>query len=380
MSVPGASVEGMIESHQVRHYRVHAQQLDREQGTVADTAVLDIGAQDTGPDGALWALEVRGVDTAGLGAAAEHHDDLVWLWTLRGAPHCYRRADAAQIAAAVAPWSEADAAKRIFDASRPLKEAGVPVLEALDTLTDQMRATVKEPMVKGEMSSRLHETMPEHYQRYCKVCDAVHLYEMPFRLSAVRAGLELVPDTSPPVLRPMPGFAVAPEYDDRLDPVRAYLHLLGPATHKQVAGYVDAPVREVKAHWPEDAVEVQVEGETRWMLDADVEALQGAEASGTRLLGPYDLYLQGRDRATLVNDPAKVKALWPVLGRPGAVLVDGEIAGLWRPRKSGKKFNVAVEPWRDLAPAERKLVEAEAEKLAAFRGTALTGLDYTSQP
>jgi hypothetical protein len=141
---------------------------------------------------------------------------------------------------------------------------------------------------------------------------------------------------------------------------------------------VDAPVREVKAHWPEDAVEVQVDGETRWMLDADVEALQGAEATTTRLLGPYDLYLQARDRATLVTDPAKVKALWPVLGRPGAVLIGGEIAGLWRPRKAGKKFTVAVEPWRDLQPAERKLVEAEAEKLAAFRGTALTGLEWSS--
>jgi hypothetical protein len=114
------------------------------------------------------------------------------------------------------------------------------------------------------------------------------------------------------------------------------------------------------------------------MLEADVEALQGTEATATRLLGPYDLYLQARDRATLVTDPAKVKALWPVLGRPGAVLIDGEIAGLWRPRKSGKKFTVAVEPWRDLVPAERKLVEAEAEKLAAFRGTALTGLDWSS--
>jgi hypothetical protein len=366
----------MIEPQQVRRYRVRAQQLDRERGDVADTAALDLGVQDTGPDGALWALEVRGVATAGLGAAAEHHDDLVWLWTLRGAPHCYRRADAAQVAAAVAPWSEVDASKRIFDASKPLKDAGIPVLDALDAVAAQMRAIVKEPMVKGELSTRLHEAMPEPYQRYCRSCDAVHLYEMPFRLSALQAGLELVPDTSPPVLQPMSGFAAADVYEDRLDPVRAYLHLLGPATHKQVAEYVDAPVREVKAHWPEDAVEVEVDGETRWMLEADVEALRSAEASGTRLLGPYDLYLQARDRATLVTDPAKAKALWPVLGRPGAVLVDGEIAALWRPRKSGKKFNVAVEPWRDLQAVEKKAIEAEAERLAAFRGIALTGLDY----
>ena len=67
--------------------RVRAQQLDRDGGgTVADTAVLDFGAQDTGPDGALWALAVRGLTEV-------DDQDLVWLWTLRGAPHAYRRPD-----------------------------------------------------------------------------------------------------------------------------------------------------------------------------------------------------------------------------------------------------------------------------------------------
>lgn len=379
--------EGMIDRQQVLRYRMHAQQLDRQRGDLADTAVLDLGAQDTGPDGALWALAIRGVtelanDEALVdgevanGGAAEHREALVWFWTLRGAPHCYRRSDAGQVAAAVAPWSEADAAKRIFDASKPLKDAAIPVLDALDAVAAQMRTIVKQPMVKGELSTRLHEVMPEPYQRYCRSCEAVHLYEMPFRLSAAQAGLELVPDTSPPVLEPMTGFTVADAYEDRLDPVRAYLRLCGPATVKQVAEYVDASVREVKAHWPEDAVEIEVDGETRWMLAGDVEALQGAEASGTRLLGPYDLFLQARDRSTIVQDPEQVKTLWPVLGRPGAVLIDGEIAGLWRPRKAGKQFTVAVEPWRGLDGATRKAVESEAERLAAFRGIALTAVTF----
>jgi hypothetical protein len=368
----------MITRHQVLRYRMHVQQLDRAHGDVADTAILDLGAQDTGPDGALWALAVRGVDSAALGGTGQGREGLVWFWTLRGAPHAYRRDDAAQIAAAVAPWSEADAAKRIFDAARPLKAAGIPVLDALDAVAGQMRTIVKAPMVKGELSTRLHEVMPEPYQRFCRSCNAVHLYEQPFRLSAVQAGLELEPDTSPPVLRPLPRFRAADSFPDRLDPVRAYLRLCGPATHKQVAEYVDAPVREVKAHWPEDAVEVEVEGETRWMLAADLEALRGVEATGTRLLGPYDLFLQARDRSTLVTDPARVKALWPVLGRPGAVLVDGEVAGLWRPRKSGKRFTVAVEPWRMLSDPERKAVTVEAERLAAFRGIALTGVAFES--
>ncbi|THV26553.1 winged helix DNA-binding domain-containing protein [Glycomyces paridis] len=362
----------MIDRRLVTRYRVHAQQLDREAGSLADTAVLDLGAQDTGPDGALWALEARGVDTAAI-----EERDLVWLWTLRGAPHCYRRADLAQVAAAVAPWSDADAAKRIFDAAKPLKAAGIPILEALDVVAGHMRAIVTAPTAKGELSSRLNAALPEPYQRFCRVCDAVHVYEQPFRIAAVRAGLELEPHTSPPVLRPVPGFAPAEAFEDRLDPLRAYLRLCGPATVKEAAEYLDSPVKEVKAHWPEDAVEVDVEGEARWILTADEDALRGAEAGGTRLVGPYDLFLQNRDRASMVPDPVRRKALWPVLGRPGAVLTSGEIAALWRPRKSGKRFTVAVEPWRALTGPERTAVEAEAERLAAFRGVPLTGVEFT---
>jgi len=33
---------------------VRAQQLDRDSGTLADTAVLDLGVQDTGPGGGRW--------------------------------------------------------------------------------------------------------------------------------------------------------------------------------------------------------------------------------------------------------------------------------------------------------------------------------------
>jgi hypothetical protein len=358
----------MIDSRQVLSYRTRVQQLDREEGALADTAVLDLGAQETGPDGAMWALAVRGI--------APEEADLVWLWTLRGAPHAYRRSDVASVAAAVAPWSEADAAKRIFDASKPLKAAGIPVLEALDAVADRMRAIVTAPMVKGEMSQRLHEVMPEAYQRYCRSCEAVHMYEQPFRLAAVRAGLELEPHTSPPVLKPIKGFEEAKEFPQRLDPVRAYLHLCGPATVKEVAEYLDSPVKEVKTHWPEDAVEIEVAGEARWMLAGDEAALREADAEAVRLVGPYDLLLQSRDRRLLVDDPAKAKALWPVLGRPGAVLAGGRIAGLWRPRKSGKKFTVNVEPWGKLTAGERKAVGAEAERLAAFRDVPLTGVAY----
>ena len=75
-------------------------------------------------------------------------------------------------------------------------------------------------------------------------------------------------------------------------------------------------------------------------------------------------------------DAAHAKELWPVLGRPGAVLVDGELVGTWRPRKSGKRFTVAVQPWHRLADATRKAITAQAEHLAAHRSVPLSGVDF----
>lgn len=348
---------------QVLAHRVRAQQLDRERTDVADAAVLDLGAQDTGTDGGLWALAVRGVDVAAL-----PEDALADLWTIRGAPHLYRRADLPQVAAAVAPFSDADAGKRIYDASRPLKAAGIGNIEALDAVASAMRAIVTKPTVKGEVSSRLSAVMAEPYLRQCRPCNATHLYEMPFRLAAVRAGLELEHGTSPPVLTRIPRFKAATAVDDRFNVIRAYLRLLGPATPQHVAAYLDAPVADVKAHWPADAVEVSVGGERRWVLGD----LDNQPVKGTRLLGPFDLFLQAKDRALLVDDAARTKELWPTLGRPGAVLHDGDLVGTWRPRAAGGKLTVAVTLW-DKAP--KKAVTEQAERLAAFRNVRLAEVD-----
>ena len=356
-----------VTRRQALDLRLRAQQLDRAAGTVADTALLDIGVQDTGADGALWALAIRGL---------EHPppDELATVWTIRGAPHVYRRADLPTVAAATAPFSDADAGKRIFDAAKPLKAAGIPNLTALDTVADAMRSIVREPMVKGELSTRLTAALPEPYLRFCRPCNAVHTYEQPFRLAALRAGLELEAGTSPPVLRPVPGLSPAANVPARLEVVRAYLRLLGPATPQHVAGYLDAPVADVKAHWPADAVEVSLDGDRRWLLADDVDRLDDGPGEVTRLLAPFDLYLQARDRSLLLPDAGHAKDLWRVLGRPGGVLSRGEIVGTWRARKSGAAVTVSVDLW---APADRVAVSDQAKRLAAFRELALGGVEIS---
>jgi hypothetical protein len=157
--------------------------------------------------------------------------------------------------------------------------------------------------------------------------------------------------------------------------IRAYLRLLGPATPRDVAGYLDAPVREVKTRWPSDAVEVRVDGSVAWALADDLERLAGEPPEATRLLGPFDLFLQAKDRPLLVDDTARAKALWPVLGRPGAVLRHGELIGLWRPRMAGGRLTVRVELWGPTSPALRADVTTQAERLAAYRGSPFAGLE-----
>lgn len=360
-----------LSREQVLNFRVRAQQLDRGRGDLSTTAVLDFGVQDTGPDGGLWALAIRGVNVCKLSG-----DDLVTLWTIRGAPHLYRRTDLPNIAAAVEPFSDDDAGKRIYDASKPLKAAGIGNLAALDAVAAAMRSVVKKPMVKGEVSTRVTKLMAPPYLRECRPCNATHLYEMPFRLAALRAGLELQAGTSPPVLQPIPRFRPAKKVDERFDVVRAYLRLLGPATPKHVADFLDSPVKQVKSRWPSDAVEVSVGKETRWILAADQDRLNEGPTKTTRLLGPYDLFLQAKDRQLLVDDAKRTKALWPVLGRPGALLHNGEIAGSWRPRQSGGKLTVAVEPWLKVSAKVRDAITEQAERLATYRNVRLTAVDF----
>lgn len=375
------SVTDTLTAAEVVAGRIHAQQLDRPVAdrTVVDAAILDFGIQDTGRDAASWALVNRGVPVPRPDAVSSS-DELALAWTLRGAPHFYRRADLPDVLVATSPFSDVDAAKRMIGAAQPLAAAGIGSREGLSRLATALRDIVTAPTVKGEVSSRLTQVLEEPYLRDCVPCGAVHSWEQPFRLGALYAGLELEPGTSPPVLRqipdwpqrepgPAPDPLAAPE---RLQVIRNYLRFLGPAAPTDVAGFLDAPLAEVKAHWPEDAVEVRVAGRKTWSLGEWVSS--PVDPALLRLLGPFDLLLQGRDRQLLVTDRARHKALWPTLGRPGAVLSGSEILGTWRPRASGRKFSVTVEAWGPVDRASRDRVQEQADLLAAHRGLSRAGV------
>jgi hypothetical protein len=93
------------------------------------------------------------------------------------------------------------------------------------------------------------------------------------------------------------------------------------------------------------------------------------------LLGGFDLFLQGKDRELIVPDKSRHKQLWPVLGRPGAVLSGVEIVGTWRPKAAGRTFTLRLDLWAKISKAVRGQIETEAERLAFHRDLTLVGIE-----
>lgn len=79
----------------------------------------------------------------------------------------------------------------------------------------------------------------------------------------------------------------------RAELLRRYLHCYGPSTRANFAAWVGIAVRDT------------------------------------------DPYTQMRDRGTIVDEKYH-REVWKTIGEPGTVLIDGRIAGTWRPRNSGE--------------------------------------------
>jgi Winged helix DNA-binding domain len=365
-----------ISRDQVIAYRIDAQQLHRTGRQASGLAVLDIGVQDAAGDQARLAFDARLPRTPPRDLFGPD-STLALAWTLRGAPYVHRRQDLDALAAALYPLSEADAAGRLNETGPRVKRAGISALDQYATAVTAMRDVVRKPMSKGAASTAVTKAIPAAMRRECRACKTSHISDSAMRAGFLAAGLELQPDTSPPVLRRRKGARVVSRADLTAlrALVRAYLRLLGPATPVHVAGYLEARRADVEQAWPDDLVEVNVDGARAW-LPAECEQALAAprDAELVRLLGGFDPYLQARDRDVIVPDKAVHKALWPVLGRPGAVFVDGEVAGTWRPKASGGKLTVVIDEFAPMPPTVRTQIEAEAERVAAVRGLTLAAV------
>ena len=139
-----------------------------------------------------------------------------------------------------------------------------------------------------------------------------------------------------PVVWTVPSPAMDPS-QARLELARRYLHVFGPATPASFAHWAGIGRTEGSAAFARLAAEltpVRTPVDDAWILAEDEIAFLSQPGPGAlaRLLPSGDAYylLWGADRAILVPEPLRQAALWTSRVWPGAVLVRGEIAGVWR--------------------------------------------------
>ena len=154
--------------------------------------------------------------------------------------------------------------------------------------------------------------------------------------------------------------------DARLELARRYLHVYGPTTPEAFAEWAGVGPRQGTDAF--DALRtsrtpVRTPIGDAWILTRDEPMFRAASRppAPARLLPSGDAFylLQGTDRELLVPNATRRRQLWTPRVWPGALLVEGEIAGTWR--RANEK--VDVEPWRRLSRAQRDAVVKEAESL-----------------
>jgi winged helix DNA-binding protein len=165
---------------------------------------------------------------------------------------------------------------------------------------------------------------------------------------------------------------LAPDQDQaRAELVRRYLRCYGPSTPEHFAEWAGMDPHSAQHSWKliqRELVEVRFENSRCWLYRDDLAAFESMPAArGVRLLPPYDMWLHQRDRTTLIADRRLHKLIWRSTGNPGVMLVEGRVAGMWRPRKTGKRLLLTATPFVALNAAAKAAIAAEAAAIAPLR-------------
>ena len=318
-----------IARSQILDFRRRVGWLDERlpKGTESLRRAAWVGLQDSMPRAALLSIHAR---VAGTGPTTWEHRSFVQLWGPRFSAYV--------VAAKDLP---------LFSLGR-LPEDPRGLARAHDT------------------ASRLHAFLDGRRMPFGQAGHAMGVPHNSLRYGAPTGRLLLRWEGArQPVIWTTPAPTMAPR-QARGELARRYLHVFGPTTAASFADW--AGIKPAAAHSTFEALggalmPVRTPMGEAWILADDEPAFRAppGPAAAARLLPSGDAYylLWGADRELLVPNAKRRAALWTSRVWPGALLVNGEIVGVWR-RAAGE---VSIEAWRRLSSLEREAAEAEAMSL-----------------
>ncbi|MEV4891542.1 winged helix DNA-binding domain-containing protein [Nonomuraea sp. NPDC055795] len=359
------------------------------------------GIQNSPPGSALLALHARveNLSPERLAQAVAEEKSLLQSWCMRGSPFYFPTADAPVFTTGVLPPAEEGRLHLILGVEQALGELGMSLTEAveltgaeIDAVLSGRRLAIDE--LGAELAVRIAPRLPktqrgiwegkgpyapgqplgEGVVHFCvriltllrMVCFAPRAgNKAPFVLVEEWLG-RTIPDVDPEVAR--------------AELLRRYLRCHGPSTRADFAAWAGIKAGDTGPWWSlveDELAPVEFNGRS-WILAEDLDALRSApKPQGVRLLPPRDPYTQARDRETIV-DRKYHREVWKTAGEPGTVLADGEITGIWRPRKSGRKLTVTVRTFGSPRARDKKAIQGAAEQVAPLRGASSVNVEFAT--
>jgi hypothetical protein len=393
-------VPDKVSNGDVIAFRLNAHQLTERLG---ETGLLDAagrcGVQNSPPGSALLALHarVRNLTWEQVGEAVAEEKSLLQTWCMRGSPFYFPAADAPVFTTGVLPPTEEAMRHFILGVEQTLGKLDMSLTEAveltgaeIDDVLSGHQLAINE--LGAELAKRIARKLPKK-QRDIWEEDGPYAPDQPLGEGVVHFCIRILTlqrvvcfapragNKAPFVLvdewlgHPIPD--IDPEVS-RAELLRRYLRCYGPSTRGDFAAWVGIYAGDTDPWWSlvEDELTQVDFGGKSWILTEDLDALRSApKPKGVRLLPPRDPYTQMRDRETIV-DKKYHREVWKSVGEPGAVLANGKIIGIWRPRKSGRKLTVIIKTFDSLPDRDNKSLQDEAEQVTPLRGASSVDVEF----
>ncbi|MEE6716664.1 winged helix DNA-binding domain-containing protein [Schleiferilactobacillus harbinensis] len=387
----------VISDEQYRQFRVRTHHLDqRLPAQQLLTAAGTIGFQNSPPGAWEQAVfnRIADITAAELRAMLEEQKYLLQVWSFRGAPAVFPTQDAAVFLNALV--AEKNEGPWIYTAGLvpSLPQLGIDYTTLLTVVGQATKAVLADKTItgKGQLDATIAEAVaadlpaakqaawqqPSPYgakQTLGEAAVSFMLRPASFQGLVVfgkRAG------QSPTFTSPQHWGVDWPQQSAAAQElVRRYVHAYGPTNRQEFTKWLGCSTAQGQRLWALIAGEATAV-DAGSVLTADVSEFQkNAGPTGTmRLLGPHDPYLDANGRDLLLPDKKLQRKVWRTVGNPGAVLLDGQIVGVWRQRKQGKQLSMTVDSFRPLTGELKQKITEQAEMYAVFLKMTLRELLY----